>query len=1438
MPNFELPFPFGGLNDNTAQSKQPSGTTSDAVNVRGVDPQSGRVRGAQRSGLSKYTNESFEERVKRFEKVVYDNRQLSYGIQDPPKLVWEETNANNNASTYGVVDSRENLYVVDAGRAVQKFNKNGVLIYTITPNIEDQNLHIRGLAVDGNGNLWIATGHQNPAQLSISPSPLTSAVSIGKSKIWRYQENETGAAPEQVYAFSPNLAVEKLVYKNGLLYAAANDPKLEEGYAVVYGDLFTTGLEEFSRRKLPYPLCDIDVDNSAKVYFASAGNKLRYERHSATYPYYGQTIVDWTPSDIPVENLWSWFDATKIVAANNERVTAWEDSSGNSRDLACNPISEFGPKYKESGWLGLPCLEFDGASQLYSTPAAQPTTSTSQGSSRSALPNYTGAKWAMFIAFRPLVGTESAPIANPMFLFGQNTSSTETSDISVAIHKAQNLAIPGSVAENKVNLFATADSSPSWAWALTGGNPSDNQPSPRLYKGGPALADIGAGAYKLPASGTLNANNNASILTIIYTGDELADGAISNDALLHCSFHLNGQPIDRWRGMQQVASAAFYLGRPSNAISNTNIWFKGEVAEIVTVHNLDVSFDRGYPRTLGLACKAQPFTLGDISGGGASFANFGNAYDSTSSVSPLYWQSFANDSATVRAQLLASGGNVIYRTAGTGSHFAVLTAQSGDNKYVCHQSDEIPLNVSYDLNPVALNSAAKSFNASVNNSNANLCEKIEGYLAWKWGIWPLLPRGNHVAPNLAANTTYNPGNWPHPYRSAPPSPDSTLTQSRYAKFVSPLPVTGCLESITGELRWITDGFSGDASGTGLRIKHVNDSVYTMGNSQFADSTADGQYSWSDFDGQIRKLTYSAATQQISTEWKLGAGAAKTFLDDYLPHLAADSFDNLYLPFRFDGSDALQDGWSVYAKDSTPSPINLVNSNSSASLHAVPEVVSPPYRIGNLAADDFPGTPNPANPDTYPRAENVYVLRDSGGDDTTVERYELIETQADPALTSPRAQTLLAVSAGKIKKVDAVAGIQSPAGIGTLTQPELDSNSTYIDSAVLFGKVYFADGRNYRVYDPRNDIVQPWEAQDSGSLPSRCKLLANWRGRAVLARGADDPHNWHMSEQGAPNNWDYFPPVTIATQAVSGNNARAGLCPDLVNSLIPYNDDLMLFGCDSSLWMMRGDPMAGGVFDLVTDITGVSFGRPWAKDPEGTLYFFGSRGGVYMMKPGGIPISMTQATIERRLTNVNLGQFYVEMFWNTFDDGLHLFMLPFTDTTTHTKHYFWERRTGAWFEDQFAPEPAGLNRFKQPSAAIVVDGDAPNDRCLLLGTYDKSLVKWDRSATSDDGEIIGSRVLIGPIAPDDSSFDARISNLAAVMAQQGAVSYRLYASQTPDDKGVPVASGVLQPGRNPVHLVRAKGAFVWLELGGANNGTRWAVESMRMDAYPAGRKRNA
>jgi hypothetical protein len=170
------------------------------------------------------------------------------------------------------------------------------------------------------------------------------------------------------------------------------------------------------------------------------------------------------------------------------------------------------------------------------------------------------------------------------------------------------------------------------------------------------------------------------------------------------------------------------------------------------------------------------------------------------------------------------------------------------------------------------------------------------------------------------------------------------------------------------------------------------------------------------------------------------------------------------------------------------------------------------------------------------------------------------------------------------------------------------------------------------------------------------LICTWRGRTVLSGLPFDPQNWFMSAQGNPSNFNYAPFPTVATQAVAGNNSPAGLCGDTITALIPFNDDILIFGCANSIWMMMGDPMAGGSIYLVTDKLGMAVGAPWCKDPYGNLYFVGGRGGIFMIAPGGQPQRISQP-VEVLIEAVNYASAIVRLVWEDLWQGIHVFITP-------------------------------------------------------------------------------------------------------------------------------------------------------------------------------------
>jgi hypothetical protein len=389
-------------------------------------------------------------------------------------------------------------------------------------------------------------------------------------------------------------------------------------------------------------------------------------------------------------------------------------------------------------------------------------------------------------------------------------------------------------------------------------------------------------------------------------------------------------------------------------------------------------------------------------------------------------------------------------------------------------------------------------------------------------------------------------------------------------------------------------------------------------------------------------------------------------------------------------------------------------------------------------------------------------------------------------------------------------------------------SQYYDAAVLYQKLYITNGFEVLVYDPVTDATSKLESKQGGSPTERWSLIASWRGRLVLGRGLASPHNWIMSAIGDPTNWDLFPPVVNPGQAVSGTISRAGLVPDVVNALIPYNDDLMLFGGDHSIYRLTGDPMSGGQMDLVTDVTGIAFGHAWDKDPQGILYFMSSRGALYAWPPGGRIIELSLGKFEQRLAQIDFSASYVQLVWNDMDRTLHIFTLPFGKNLSglSPRYFRYERDSKAFWEDTYG---------KEVSSVAVIDGDQANDRRMLIGCTDNIVRKWDTDAKSDDGVAIDSYVTFGPFGSQDT--ELRLSMLQAVLADnQNGANVQLFASDTPDVLGDPIWAGKLNSGRNPNMFARARGSYFWIRLRNASADERWAFENMTVRVSNAGRRR--
>ncbi len=389
-----------------------------------------------------------------------------------------------------------------------------------------------------------------------------------------------------------------------------------------------------------------------------------------------------------------------------------------------------------------------------------------------------------------------------------------------------------------------------------------------------------------------------------------------------------------------------------------------------------------------------------------------------------------------------------------------------------------------------------------------------------------------------------------------------------------------------------------------------------------------------------------------------------------------------------------------------------------------------------------------------------------------------------------------------------------------------ANDALVFSQAAFGKIYFVDGTNYKVFDPSSDTVSTWTASNGGTLPisgsDTARLICLWGGRIVLAGVAGDEHNYFMSEQGDPLDFDYSPATITDTQAVAGNNGPAGLIGDVIQTLLPYSDDLLLFGCDHSIYQMAGNPMAGGRVDTITNTVGMAWGRPWCKNDVGVIYFFGSRGGVYRMAPGNYPERITETRIDERLAEIDVSTHVVKLTWNDRKQGVDVWVSPL-NAATATTHYFYDERADAWLPTTFD------NANHNPLAVHVFDGDDPDDRVTLLGTRDGYILKDDLAALDDDGTAIDSYVYLGPLLAGGGADRFLLDELQATLGVgSGDVTFEVFDGDSAEaayNKTSPRFTGTWSAGRNRSDRRRAVGHAIYLKLSHDTSGEGWSMEQL-------------
>lgn len=378
------------------------------------------------------------------------------------------------------------------------------------------------------------------------------------------------------------------------------------------------------------------------------------------------------------------------------------------------------------------------------------------------------------------------------------------------------------------------------------------------------------------------------------------------------------------------------------------------------------------------------------------------------------------------------------------------------------------------------------------------------------------------------------------------------------------------------------------------------------------------------------------------------------------------------------------------------------------------------------------------------------------------------------------------------------------------------------------KLYMPNnGTTPLVFDYATGLITTWTAT-AGTVPTMCSMACSYRDRVVLAGDSANPHMWYMSRSGDPRDWDYAADDGDMLRAVSGLSADAGQTGQPITALIPWHDDLLVMGCPSSIWVLRGDPAAGGSMDAASQAVGIHSMGAWALTPENVIVFLGYDG-LYGMPVGGQPQNLSAVGLPLELRGDAIGDAIVSMSWDGYNRGVWIFVTDPDSSGSYSWFFDWPRKS-FWrcaTVEGYAPHMAipSLGGSGRPNGVIMLSGDG-------------NIRHFDRSALTDDGEDIESYVMLGPMALGDGFSDGILTMLrGALDASSGAVDWSLRVAQTSEAAAnmlsAPFASGAWTAGVSYLERPRARGQAWTLLL---ESSSVWAFEAAFASISGKGRMR--
>lgn len=387
------------------------------------------------------------------------------------------------------------------------------------------------------------------------------------------------------------------------------------------------------------------------------------------------------------------------------------------------------------------------------------------------------------------------------------------------------------------------------------------------------------------------------------------------------------------------------------------------------------------------------------------------------------------------------------------------------------------------------------------------------------------------------------------------------------------------------------------------------------------------------------------------------------------------------------------------------------------------------------------------------------------------------------------------------------------------------------------KVYAVASSAITVLDPVSGDTYSLEAS-SGTVPTGCTVGCFYRDRLMVGGASNAVY---VARQGDPTDWDYGADVEDPGRATVMQLGEASEVGGATTAVLPFHDASVLMATENALWLLQGDPVAGGSLGNLSRGVGIAGKQTWCPIHDAQVgdattkfaYVFLSSLGLFMVSPAGDNLEcISEDRIPDELRDIP-GTSTVSMAYSPQDRGIWIFVTPASGAGTH--FFFDLVRKAFW--------PMSLPTTYQPIAATWHD-----DKLIVYG-QDGSLRYT--GGTDDDGTALSSYVLIGPVRLAGPNMFGMLTTIHGMIgASSGTVLWKIIAGDTAEEACVNGkaaitaylagntgdadayvhASGAWPAGRSFTSYPRVRAMWICVLL---TSSVQWAYESITIQSRDAG-----